>query len=187
VSRLIHLIRHGEPAASWGADPDPCLSALGHRQAVARAEELVSSLGSELEVWTSPMQRCRQTAAPLLDGLSIDGLIVPAVSEIPTPEGLADPRGWLTGLLHGTWDEIDAGLQSWRDGTIGAVAGISETGPPLVIFTHFIAINALVSHVTDDRRVTCFQPGHASCTVLQLSAGRLTLVSTGAEQAVVLT
>jgi broad specificity phosphatase PhoE len=183
VSRIIHLVRHAEPAATWGADPDPGLSGLGHQQAAA----LAGGLPEAVELWTSPMARCRQTAAPLATRLGHTPLVVPAVSEIPMPQGLDDPRSWLTSVLHGQWADQTDEIRSWRDAAVAAVAGAAPADTPLVIFTHFIAINAIVSAITGEGRVTCFQPGHASITTLQLDAGRLTLVAKGAEQAIVLT
>jgi broad specificity phosphatase PhoE len=183
VSRTIHLVRHAEPAASWGADPDPGLSTLGQQQAQAFA----ASFGGPATLWTSPMARCRETAGPLAARLRQVPEIVPAVSEIPTPHGLSDARGWLMDVLRGHWPDQAATIQSWRESVVTAVSDASVDGPPLVIFTHFIAINAVVSAITGDSRVTVFQPGHASVTTLVLEDGRLRLVSTGAEQAIVLT
>jgi broad specificity phosphatase PhoE len=183
VSRLIHLVRHAEPAASWGSDPDPGLSVLGHRQATAFADGFVGPAG----VWSSPMKRCQETSLPLLAKLGGQSRIVPAVSEIPTPLGLADPRAWLTDLLHARWSDQPADLCKWREGVLASLQSVDGAGPPLVVFTHFIAINAVVSALTDDPRVTCFQPGHASCTTLRLSQGALELVAKGAEMTAVLT
>lgn len=59
------LIRHGRPVTLHGAQgqPDPELSVLGHEQ----AEAVADFLGEETidEIWTSPLHRAAQTAAPL--------------------------------------------------------------------------------------------------------------------------
>ena len=47
------------------------------------------------------------------------------------------------------------------------------------IFTHFVAINAVISAATGDDRVLSFQPDHASITTFDVKAGKLTLVERG--------
>jgi broad specificity phosphatase PhoE len=183
MNRCIALVRHGEPAASWGADADPGLSAFGHQQARAIADRF----GDDTEVWTSPMRRCRETAAPLLARLGREARIVPEVSEIPAPEGQADPRAWLMGVLKGRWNVLGAELQAWRRGVLAGLAGADPSGPRLVVFTHFIAINSVVSYLQADPRVMAFQPGHASVTELSLGTDGLSLVSLGQAQPIVLT
>ena len=59
----IHLVRHGRAAAGWDVDRDPGLDALGAQQAAAVAERL-APLGP-LEILSSPLRRCRETAGPL--------------------------------------------------------------------------------------------------------------------------
>lgn len=40
---MIYLIRHGEPAGSYGVHPNPGLTELGTRQAFATAETLAKA------------------------------------------------------------------------------------------------------------------------------------------------
>ena len=66
MSRL-YLIRHGKPAAVWGeADEDPGLDAAGRAQAEAARDYLMSLPQAERpsRVFSSPLRRCRETAAP---------------------------------------------------------------------------------------------------------------------------
>ena len=67
MSRTIYLIRHGHPDFPLGAhmclgSTDTPLGALGRMQACLLGKELGDK---DLSVFTSPLTRCRQTAAPL--------------------------------------------------------------------------------------------------------------------------
>ncbi|MDP9464079.1 MAG: histidine phosphatase family protein, partial [Actinomycetota bacterium] len=61
----LYLVRHGRAAAGWNTDPDPRLDALGLDQATSVARRL-APLGP-LPILSSPLLRCRQTAAPLAE------------------------------------------------------------------------------------------------------------------------
>jgi 2,3-bisphosphoglycerate-dependent phosphoglycerate mutase len=86
----IVLVRHGEP--EWIRDGlnvvNPPLTARGRRQAERLAEALRHEHFDEILV--SPLDRARQTAAPLLDVLGCDEVIAPWLEELRDP-------GW-----HGT-------------------------------------------------------------------------------------
>src|SRR5688572_27744295 len=93
MTRLF-LIRHGEPEAAWGgATADPGLSAAGRDQA-ARAAAALADLGP-LAVVSSPMKRCRETAAPFEARTGQKALIEPRVSEVVAPSNVRDRRVWL--------------------------------------------------------------------------------------------
>lgn len=178
----LYLVRHAEPAGSWGEHPDPGLSPLGARQAQAVAARL-SGTGARRAL-TSPLQRCRETAAPFLATGGIAVAVEPRVAEIGVPPGEPAPRDWLTRLLSGRWS--DAGdLAGWRAQVGAALLACAED---TIVFSHFVAINAAVSLAEGADLVTVFKPGHASVTVLDTDGGaRLRLVEKGSEAAVVLT
>lgn len=174
MSALIHLVRHGEPAAAWGGpEADPGLSARGREQAQAAARTL-NGLGPLLAL-SSPLRRCRETAAAFVD----DAAIEPAVAEVPTPDGVTDRRAWLTDFMGGRWSDASS-LLAWRGALIARLIGIRA---PSVIFTHFVAINAAVGAARDDARVLQFQPDHCSVTTLETDGSRLRLVRVGDEMA----
>lgn len=87
----IVLIRHGQP--EWMRDDlnveNPPLTELGHRQ----AEQMAKVLASESfdEVLVSPLQRTRQTAAPLYAALDRDEVIEPWLREIGDPSWHGTP------------------------------------------------------------------------------------------------
>jgi broad specificity phosphatase PhoE len=176
---LIYLVRHAEPAATWGAHPNPGLSELGHRQAQAASLRLEKAGAKQLI--TSPLARCQQTAQPSASALGFTPHIEPRVAEIPVPAHVTDHRDWLTRVMSGSWQDghVDEGLRHWRD-QIGQA--LLEFTQDTLVFSHFVAINAAVGLATNSDTVTCFKPGHASVTILR-SAGGILLVDCLGEEA----
>lgn len=88
----IVLVRHGQPA--WVRDGrnvvDPPLTELGLRQADAMAQRLAGE--SFDAVFVSPLQRARQTAAPLYERLGWDEHIAPWLEEIRDPDWHGEPE-----------------------------------------------------------------------------------------------
>ena len=114
MSRL-YLIRHGKPAAVWGeADDDPGLDAQGRAQAEAVRDHLMGLPAPQRpsRVVSSPLRRCRETAAPTAAALGVDLEIDPSVGEIPTPSGLsaAERPAWLRQVFQGRWSEVRGDL-----------------------------------------------------------------------------
>lgn len=179
---MIYLIRHGEPAGSYGAHPNPGLTELGARQAFAAAEALATA-GAKWAI-TSPLARSRETAAQFEKLMETHARIETGVGEIITPPGTEDRATWLRGVMAGGWSETDERLQGWRRGVLAAVEKVADE---TAVFSHFIAINALVGLLTGDDRVVAFKPGHASITKIARVGGRLRVVELGAEAATVVT
>jgi broad specificity phosphatase PhoE len=180
----VYLIRHGRPSAVWGGDDaDPGLDPIGLGQAAEAAAALMSlpAPGRPTSVASSPLRRCQETAVPLAEALGVEIEIVPAVGEIPTPAGLdASERGpWLRAALAGAWSDIagDLDYEHWRQGVWQA----ARARPGAAIFSHFVAINALISVLEARDEVIAFRPDHASITTLDLVGPDLRLVSLGRE------
>lgn len=179
----VYMVRHGRAAAGWNVDPDPALDDLGRAQALAAATELVP-LG-QMAVVTSPLLRCQQTAFPTAAAWQVEARIDPRVGEIPSPAGFTlEGRGeWLRGAMAGTWTQVaessGAHYTEYRDTIARAVAELRED---TVVFSHYIAINAVIGSATGDDRVVIAQLDNCSITVFDVSDdGGLTLVSTGGE------
>ena len=114
---MIYLVRHGEAAAHWGEHPNPGLSETGAAQAEAVAQTLVQN-GSIRQAFTSPMQRCVETAAPFAKVSGLSAPVATEITEIPTPADIADRRAWLSTLMAGTWDQAPALVTDWRAGPL---------------------------------------------------------------------
>ncbi|MGA0607052.1 histidine phosphatase family protein [Phenylobacterium sp. VNQ135] len=180
----LYLIRHGRPASTWGGhDDDPGLDAQGRAQAEAARDWLLALPEAERprRVVSSPLRRCRETAAPMAEALGVEIEIDPVVGEIPTPSNLAPEArpAWLRKAFEGTWAEIEGDLDydGWREAIVAKLCARGDTA----VFSHYVAINAAVSRLTGDARVLAFRPDHASITVLETDGERLTLVAKGAE------
>jgi broad specificity phosphatase PhoE len=180
----LYLIRHGKPAATWGgADDDPGLDDTGRAQADAARDWLLGLPPSErpAQVVSSPLRRCQETAMPTAQALRVAVEVDPKVGEIPTPQALApnDRPAWLKQAFQGTWREIEGDLDydAWRREIVESLHARGDTA----VFSHFVAINAVVSHLTGDERVVSFRPDHTSITVLETDGERLTLVAKGRE------
>lgn len=172
---MIFLVRHGEAASGWGDHPDPGLSDLGHKQAAAASSQL-ATLGANSLI-ASPMLRCKETAAPFAKHLDAHVPIVPAVSEIVTPGHVEDRVSWLRDLMSGEWPDE---MLPWCKAAYDVVAALPYG---TAVFSHFVAINAIIGQVTGKRDVLVFKPGHCSITRLEQRNGKLHLVELGAEAA----
>ena len=170
------LVRHGEASAAWGDDPDPGLSELGARQAEAVADAL-APLGP-WAIATSPLRRCRQTAAPLASRWGIEPAVAPEVAEVPSPAAIAvaERPAWLLALAERTWAEADAATRRWRDDVVAALLGLTDD---VVVFSHFVAINVALGAATGDDRVFVARLANCSRTVIDVVGGRLQLVEAG--------
>lgn len=180
----LYLIRHGKPAATWGGhDDDPGLDETGQAQAAAARDFLLGLPENERprRVVSSPLARCRETAEPTAAALGVEVEIDPGVGEIPTPSNLApEDRGdWLRQAFQGAWTEIkgDLDYDVWRRQVAEALQGRGDTA----VFSHFVAINAVVSLLTGEDAVVSFRPDHTSITVLETDGKSLTLVEKGRE------
>lgn len=180
----LYLIRHGKPAATWGGhDDDPGLDNTGRAQAEAARDTLLALPAEHRPklVVSSPLARCRETAEPTARALGVEIEIDPAVGEIPTPAALAaDARPeWLREAFQGRWQDIrgDLDYDAWRGSIARSLIARGDTA----VFSHFVAINAVLSHLAGDERVVSFRPDHASITVLETDGERLILVERGPE------
>jgi broad specificity phosphatase PhoE len=182
---ILYLVRHAKPAAGWGEDLDPGLDSTGHAQARATAEALASRTEA-LAILTSPMKRCRETALPLEQAWKAAASLFPAVAEIPAPPlDLAARRDWLVKAMAGTWREMQDSAPphspdflTWRADLLAAVQRIPE---PAVIYSHFVAINAIVGAAHGSDSVVCFRPDHASMTVVDTEGASIKIVELGRE------
>lgn len=180
----LYLIRHGKPSATWGGhDDDPGLDDIGQAQANAARDWLLDLPADERPkfVVSSPLRRCRETAAPTAAALGVEAEIDPTVGEIPTPAALSPAQrpGWLRQAFQGAWADIQGDLdyEAWRRAIVDSLATRGHTA----VFSHYVAINAAVSWLTGDPRVLAFRPDHASITVLETDGVSVRLLVKGAE------
>jgi broad specificity phosphatase PhoE len=177
----IYLVRHAKAAARFDEDPDPGLSDEGKETAVDLALDF-EKLGP-LPIYTSPMERARETALPLANRWGLVPEVSAAFSEIPTPPEIAEQgikaRGpWLQQMASQRFGVQPPIIRAWREGLIGMLKSCrSDT----VIFTHFMVINAAMSAAMNDDRMVVIQPDYCSCTVIETTMRGLSVISRGKE------
>jgi broad specificity phosphatase PhoE len=174
----LYLVRHGRAAAGWDTDADPGLDVVGTGQAERVADRL-APLGP-LPIESSPLRRCRETAAVLAArwGASVD--IEPRMAEIPSPDGvaMADRVEWLREAMRGTWGDLGSRYTRFRD-EIGL--SLRTRTADAVVFSHFVAINAAIGQALGDDRLVIRSLDNCSVTILDVIDGRLHLVEGGHE------
>ena len=186
----LYVVRHGRVAASPADPDDPELSLEGQSQAVMVADALRTRLPRPLPILTSPLRRCRETAAPLSATWKVEPIVEPRIAEVPGPPASALSREeWLRRALIAEWPELiklgqtlqdgyDTTLNSWRTGVLQAVLACPHDA---VIFSHFVPVNVLTGRATRSERVACFLPDHTSVTVFETAGEDIRLVERGRE------
>jgi len=179
----LYMIRHGRAAQNWDVALDPPLDELGRQQAEMRAQALAAEL-APLPIVTSPLRRCRETAAFLAERWQTTPSVEARVREIPSPDGMemAARRQWLPRVLAESWNTLPAEdvapLTAWREDLLRA---LHEYTQDVVIFSHFVATNVAVGVAQNDERLVSFFPANASCTLLETDGQTLRLLKLGEE------
>lgn len=187
----IYLVRHGRAAAGWDTAMDPPLDDVGREQAAVTASKLAARLRDaspgigDVDIVTSPLLRCQQTAAEFGRVTGTIARVEPRIAEIPSPVGIemADRVTWLRRAMQGPWAELirrdgDA-YARFRDDLLTWAGTVRRD---TVAFSHFVAINALIGAAIADDRLVIRSVDNASLTVIDVDAnGSLVLVEGGAE------
>ena len=184
------LIRHALPIRRELTDgrADPELAEAG----LAQAECLARYLADETlhAIYVSPMQRARQTAAPLATAQGLEPVLEDGVAEydrdaswyVPVEELKAnkDPR-WQE-MLDGTWHaSLDIDPFQFRDGVCTAVERIITENPgrKVAVVCHGGVINAYLTRILDlDDPTGFFYPNYTSIhRVMAARSGERSILS----------
>ena len=184
----IYMVRHGKAAAGWDGDADPALDVTGHAQAEAVAQDLAARLTSPVAVYTSPLLRCRETAMPLATMWQTQAIVEPRVAEIPSPiEDLVARTEWLRRVMAGSWAELSSDPESagidfarWQSDVVAALVTLG-TSQDIVVFSHFIALNAAFCAATGADQIVAFRPDNCSVSMFETDGTALTLLTQGHE------
>jgi 2,3-bisphosphoglycerate-dependent phosphoglycerate mutase len=172
-----------------GIYDDLPLSCTGRKQAQALAERL-SSLSFDA-IYSSPLRRCLETAAPLSGRLGMTPIIVEGLKEIklgnvrPLPEDGQDLAALTKALQErqldivriagatGHWDEIPDSEQSiaFRRRVVQTVDEIvgKHIGQRILAFTHGGVINAYIAEVLGLKKDFFFPAANTSITIVRAS------------------
>ena len=178
----IALVRHGRASGGWDTALDPELDDLGHSQARDVANELDQIfVGKEVEIISSPLLRCQQTASAFAKLRVLPVRVCTEVTEIPSPNGvaMAERVAWLREVMQGRWSDLDENYLVFRDRLVEFVRAIERD---MVIFSHFVAINAVIGALTNDDRLVIRSLDNCSVTLLECDAkGKLRIAQSGHE------
>ncbi len=175
----IYLVRHGRADAGWDAAVDPQLDTLGQQQSLEMAQQL-APLGP-MNVVTSPLRRCQQTAQPLCEVWKVKPIICPEVAEIPSPVGVSIPDRveWLRLAMSGTWESLGPRYLKFRDELVNFVYQISDD---TVVVSHFVAINAVIGKIQNVEQLVTYRLDNCSVTVVERDGhGELNIIQSGRE------
>ena len=178
----IAMVRHGRASAGWDTALDPGLDDLGRKQ----AEDVASKLdqifvGKDVEIVSSPLVRCQQTASAFAKLRALPVQVCDEVTEIPSPNGvaIAERVDWLRVVMQGRWSDLDDNYLAFRDRLVEFVRAIEHN---TVIFSHFVAINAVVGSLINDDRLVIRSLDNCSVTLLERDAnGKLCIAQSGHE------
>lgn len=175
----VYMVRHGHAAASFTDDLDPGLDELGRSQAIQVGKLL--SRHQSLRIISSPLKRAQETAAPLAQCLDTEIVIERRVSEVPSPGLSLHERGpWLQAVMQGKWEGQSELLQKWKRDMLNYLCNLTQD---TAIFTHFVAINAMVAAAENVSNLLVFRPDNGSVTRFNTDGGQLNILSRGDEAA----
>ena len=177
------MVRHGRASAGWDTAVDPDLDEIGQHQAERVADELHSLANpTPLTIISSPLARCQQTARPLATKWGIEPIIQNEVAEIPSPEGVDMSKRveWLRVAMTKTWTELGDRYTDYRDTLVDYVTSLNHD---TVIFSHFVAINAVIGHATQDDQVLTMSLDNCSVTVFEKQPDGTLMLKRGGREA----
>ena len=166
----IILVRHGEASTGWSEHPDPGLSAQGCRQAKNSGKSLINELSS-YQLFSSPKKRAIETMEIMNQGDKKSFELDPRFIEIPSGNIDADKKKeWLVSIFTTPIEELPEAVKEWRNQLI---KWPKEAEGNFIVTTHFMVINALVSHITSNDAISYFHPDYASRTEILIKNGKL--------------
>ena len=111
------------------------------------------------------------------------------VGEIPPPlEDLTARTDWLRRVMAGTWEglysdavSVESGVdfRGWNRNVVSTLNALE--GEAIVIFSHFIALNAAYCAATGAADVVSFAPENCSLSIFDTDGTSLSLVARGEE------
>jgi broad specificity phosphatase PhoE len=163
VASQVHLVRHGEvfnpDGILYGRLPGFGLSKLGHRMAAMAADDLLSRGRTIAGLRVSPLQRTRESAAPIAALFELDPEMDERIIE-PTnhfegtvmKRALRNPVNWpyLVNPLRPTWGEAYTSIENRMLAAIDD-AFESVDGGDVVLVSHQLPIWVAHLSITGER------------------------------------
>jgi probable phosphoglycerate mutase len=160
------LIRHGLPVRSAETD-DPPLTEEGHDQARRAARWLADERIDA--VWSSPMLRAVQTAAPFVAQSGLTLKTHPGIEEFDRGSGAYIPMEELKREDYAAWKAMaegtfDVDIFAFSNAVVAALEEIvaAHAGKRVAVFCHGGVVNVWTAHVLKMEARLFFEPGYAS-------------------------
>jgi broad specificity phosphatase PhoE len=172
------LIRHARPFRLEVEEgpADPALDDLGRRQAEALASRLTDPLSA---IYTSPLRRAVETAAPLGARAGLEPQVVDDVAEwdrdspayIPIEELKATGHPWWDAMADNRLDELGIDVPAFSGRVVAALDAIAARHPSerVAVVCHGGVINVFAATVLAVPNPLFFEPAYASISRVLVS------------------
>ena len=118
-----------------------------------------------------------ETMEIMIKGKKYSFELDPRFIEIPSGNVDADKKkDWLVRIFTTPIEELPKPVKEWRNKLIN---WLKEAEGNFIVTTHFMVINALVSHITGNEEISYFHPDYASRTEIFIKNGKLTQLILG--------
>jgi probable phosphoglycerate mutase len=178
------LVRHARPERVEGAagPADPPLSPLGRRQAAALADWLAGDPGGPppAAIYTSPLRRAAETAAPLAMALGLEPVADDALAEYDAEASDYIPIEELRAANDPRWRELPPDIATFQARVMGGIERVAAAHPSqrVALVCHGGVINVAVAAVLGVGPTMLFLPGYTSISrVLVASTGERSLAT----------
>lgn len=192
VASQVHLVRHGEvfnpDGILYGRLPGFGLSKLGHKMAAAAADELVGRERPISALLASPLQRTRESAAPIASAFALDAVIEERIIE-PTnhfegtvmSRALKKPVNWpfLINPARPSWGEAYTQIEKRMLAAIDDAFDSVESGD-VILVSHQLPI--WVTHLSVAGERFWHDPRKRRCALSSITTFERTVVEAEAAE-----
>jgi probable phosphoglycerate mutase len=176
------LIRHALPVrvdeGSVEGFADPGLADLGRGQAAALAEWLAEEKVDA--IYSSPMRRALETAAPLAERMGLEIAVEDGVAEYDRESASYIPIEELKAAGDPRWNQVPEQPEHFRGVVVDAIERIvaAHPGQRVAVVCHGGVVNAYAAHVLGIDDVLFFLPHYTSVSrIMAASSGERSIAS----------
>jgi len=169
------LIRHALPVrideGAVDGPADPALAPLGHAQAAALATWLAPERIDA--IWSSPMRRARETAAPLSERLGLEVTVDDGLAEYDKHSSSYIPIEELKAANDPRWNQLPERPEEFAAEVVEAIERViaAHAGQRVAVVCHGGVVNAYAGHVLRIADPLFFLPAYTSISRILASGG----------------